>query len=1034
CDFFFLKSENAVTIPKTVEMSRVRLWGILLAFLAINENFCDAVNYMQWNCDKTPDTITNSMKTPGDNGFKIYVTGNPSAYSPGKAYTVNIEGQRYQYGSQKFLGFMLVAQPEGYHAGGIVDVGRFELTGDAMTTYSRKCQNAVTHTNIVPKTEVSVRWKAPSSASGCVMFKLSFFSRFLVKNRLTNPQGAMVIERQNVWYMDDGSLQLELCPDVAGAVELPPAVLDECQACGEAKYEVWEAGGYASEGLKQVALYGITRGLEGELKKHSRHIRTIIKARGLWHPKVTGKTYAVFRVDRKHHLMTLVSMLGPSPDWLVGVSSLELCQKNGTWAREKVIDLYPYDAGVDAGISYEDNDSPNPEAQKIRKITSSWPDNPRSPFFDHSGTPMKPLAILTVRRQKEYEKSDCGSRSGGSGGRYSKDRPPKNRSKGKNKGKQGGFISASDPIMVLGNADSSGTHMYDNERSGAFHPADPVIDDGMHFVETPDNSGDALRPECATTLWSTYSQCSVTCGDGLRRRSRMYQNPTKAQRSECNRQLEETEMCRGVYPACNSIGQPIYPASFDDPMAERLGSPNGRDYDDDDDDENRPDDGFDGADKDYNKRCATTAWSNWSPCSVTCGHGGVRTRTRSYHYPRGIKVCKEVVKEEMECDGPVPECPDDGSADHLSRPECAVTPWSYWSPCSVSCGKGVSVRTRMYVDEILGTRSCNVQLLETADCNGTSPQCFFTEQTALDDSRRIPAESEYCERAKSARNVHEFLQFEYWCKLSRRRQRRSKAKRGTSAKPNDSLVLPTASHPPRFLQQHRSTFDLTSLYLELEDETYRDETCLLAQAKGPCRGTYSRWFYDAETKSCMEFNYGGCKGNGNNFLTYNECTKKCQMTLAGAGSHNVGIQSHQNQHHQQPNAGFSSKKRMLMQQAMMKEKHMAMQKQNRRNNNNNHNDFDLNAGENNFSNPDLSWMDDVGNDGNYVTGMKMNPGSEDDRAAPPKSPGRDLYKMLGEMSYKQGGGHLFKSSMMSGGQQQNCELPLCREYLRNYFN
>ena len=42
----------------------------------------------------------------------------------------------------------------------------------------------------------------------------------------------------------------------------------------------------------------------------SDHIRTIIKARGLWHPNVTGKTFAVFRVDSRHHLMSLVSMLG----------------------------------------------------------------------------------------------------------------------------------------------------------------------------------------------------------------------------------------------------------------------------------------------------------------------------------------------------------------------------------------------------------------------------------------------------------------------------------------------------------------------------------------------------------------------------------------------------------------------------------------------------------------------------------------------------------------------------------------------------
>lgn len=98
-------------------------------------------------------------------------------------------------------------------------------------------------------------------------------------------------------------------------------------------------------GLKQVAEFGATKMLEGELKAESEHIRTIIKARGISYPNVTGKTFAVFRVDSKHHLVSLVSMLGPSPDWIVGVSGLELCHPNGSWFVEKVLNLYPWDAG-----------------------------------------------------------------------------------------------------------------------------------------------------------------------------------------------------------------------------------------------------------------------------------------------------------------------------------------------------------------------------------------------------------------------------------------------------------------------------------------------------------------------------------------------------------------------------------------------------------------------------------------------------------------------------------------------------------------
>jgi Spondin_N. len=39
-------------------------------------------------------------------------------------------------------------------------------------------------------------------------------------------------------------------------------------------------------------------------------IRTIIKARGLRYPNVTGKTYAVFRVDKEDHLLSFVSRIG----------------------------------------------------------------------------------------------------------------------------------------------------------------------------------------------------------------------------------------------------------------------------------------------------------------------------------------------------------------------------------------------------------------------------------------------------------------------------------------------------------------------------------------------------------------------------------------------------------------------------------------------------------------------------------------------------------------------------------------------------
>lgn len=44
---------------------------------------------------------------------------------------------------------------------------------------------------------------------------------------------------------------------------------------------------------------------------------------------------------------------GPTPDWIVGVSALELCLANCSWVGQKMLNLYPWDAGTDSGITYE---------------------------------------------------------------------------------------------------------------------------------------------------------------------------------------------------------------------------------------------------------------------------------------------------------------------------------------------------------------------------------------------------------------------------------------------------------------------------------------------------------------------------------------------------------------------------------------------------------------------------------------------------------------------------------------------------------
>ncbi|XP_011292137.1 kappaPI-actitoxin-Avd3c [Musca domestica] len=46
---------------------------------------------------------------------------------------------------------------------------------------------------------------------------------------------------------------------------------------------------------------------------------------------------------------------------------------------------------------------------------------------------------------------------------------------------------------------------------------------------------------------------------------------------------------------------------------------------------------------------------------------------------------------------------------------------------------------------------------------------------------------------------------------------------------------------------------------------------------GQCRATQKRFTYVAKSNECVAFNYGGCRGNDNNFATKSECEKKCKQ-------------------------------------------------------------------------------------------------------------------------------------------------------------
>lgn len=53
--------------------------------------------------------------------------------------------------------------------------------------------------------------------------------------------------------------------------------------------------------------------------------------------------------------------------------------------------------------------------------------------------------------------------------------------------------------------------------------------------------------------------------------------------------------------------------------------------------------------------------------------------------------------------------------------------------------------------------------------------------------------------------------------------------------------------------------------------------CLENLDKGNCNKEIARYFYDIKKDKCRLFNYTGCDGNTNNFLSEYDCNKRCKI-------------------------------------------------------------------------------------------------------------------------------------------------------------
>ncbi len=131
--------------------------------------------------------------------------------------------------------------------------------------------------------------------------------------------------------------------------------------------QLWAPGAMASEGIKAMAERGNPGPLAGEVETAiaAGTARQVLLGEGI--ASSPGSEGLELQSTVEFPLVTLTSMVAPSPDWFVGVHDLPLLV-GGAWVEQQVVTLYVYDAGTDSGATYQSRDRESVPREPIARI------------------------------------------------------------------------------------------------------------------------------------------------------------------------------------------------------------------------------------------------------------------------------------------------------------------------------------------------------------------------------------------------------------------------------------------------------------------------------------------------------------------------------------------------------------------------------------------------------------------------------------------------------------------------------------------
>ena len=131
---------------------------------------------------------------------------------------------------------------------------------------------------------------------------------------------------------------------------------------------LYKVDSFATPGIKAMAETGATTPLDEEANLQIARSHVLDWATGSSFNS-PGSDKQFIGVSQGFPLVSVVSMIAPSPDWFVANQNINLFFK-GEWLQTHTVEAIAYDAGTDVGTTYTSANQPNAITQVISKIVT----------------------------------------------------------------------------------------------------------------------------------------------------------------------------------------------------------------------------------------------------------------------------------------------------------------------------------------------------------------------------------------------------------------------------------------------------------------------------------------------------------------------------------------------------------------------------------------------------------------------------------------------------------------------------------------